>query len=142
MNSLMTRGGLLNEFFRDISPGFYIKPLHGDPLPDPDQIKIDVKENDKAYTVLAEVPGVNKEDIQVSLDGSVVSLRAEVKQQDLQTKDDRVLRSERYFGSICRSVQLPQEIDQSKAVAKYDKGVLTLTLPKKQGSGAQHLKIE
>lgn len=142
MNSLITRGGLLNEFFKDISPGFYIKPLHGDPLPDPDQIKIDVKENDKAYTVLAEVPGVNKEDIQVSLNGSVVSLRAEVKQQDLQTKDDRVLRSERYFGSISRSVQLPQEIDQSKAVAKYDKGVLTLTLPKKQGGGAQHLKIE
>lgn len=73
---------------------------------------------------------------------SPLILRAEVKQQDLQTKDDRVLRSERYFGSISRSVQLPQEIDQSKAVAKYDKGVLTLTLPKKQGGGAQHLKIE
>jgi HSP20 family protein len=143
MNSLMTRGGFLNEFFKDISPGFYVRPLHGDPLPDPGQIKIDVKENDKAYTVLAEVPGVSKEDIQVSLDGPVVMLRAEVKQQDLQTKDDKVLRSERYFGSISRSFQLPQEIDTSKASARYDSGVLTLTLPKKQGGGgAQNLKIE
>lgn len=142
MSSLMTRGGLLNEFFRDMSPGFYVKPLHGEPLPDPVQIKIDVKENDQAYTVHAEVPGVSKEDIQVSLDGAMVVLRAEVKQQDVQTKDDKVLRSERYFGSISRSFQLPQEFDASQSKAKYDKGVLTLTLPKKQGSSAQQLKID
>ena len=143
MNSLMTRGSLLNEFFKDISPGFYVRPLHGEPLPDPAQIKIDVKENDQAYTVQAEVAGVGKEDIQVSLDGDVVSLRAEVKQQDVQTKDDKVLRSERYFGSIVRSFQLPQEIDQAQAKAKYDNGILTLTLPKKKGGGgAQQLKIE
>jgi HSP20 family protein len=142
MNSLMTRGGLLNEFFKDISPGFYVKPLHGEPLPDPAQIKIDVKENDQAYTVHAEVPGVSKDDIQVSLDGAVVLLRAEVKQQDVQTKDDKVLRSERYIGAITRSFQLPQEIDQTQAKAKYDNGVLTLTLPKKQGGGSQKLKIE
>lgn len=142
MSSLMTRGGLLNEFFRDMSPGFYVKPLHGEPLPDPVQIKIDVKENDQAYTVHAEVPGVGKEDIQVSLDGAMVVLRAEVKQQDVQTKDDKVLRSERYFGSISRSFQLPQEFDASQSKAKYDNGVLTLTLPKKQGSSAQQLKID
>jgi HSP20 family protein len=139
----MTRGGLLNEFFRDISPGFYVKPLHGEPLPDPAQIKIDIKENDQAYTVQAEVPGVSKEDIQVSLDGPVVLLRAEVKQQDVQTKDDKVLRTERYFGAITRSFQLPQDIDQAQAKAKYDNGVLTLTLPKKKGGGgAQQLKID
>lgn len=142
MNSLMTRGSLLNEFFKEISPGFFVRPLHGDPLPDPVQIKIDVKENDQAYTVQAEVPGVSKEDIQVSLDGGVVQLRADVKQQDVQTKDDKVLRTERYFGSISRSFQLPQEIDQAQSKAKYENGVLTLTLPKKQGSGAQQLKIE
>ena len=142
MNSLMTRGSLLDEFFRDMSPGFYIKPLHGEPLPDPVQIRIDVKENEQAYTVQAEVPGVSKDDIQVSIDGAMLMLRAEVKQHDAQTRDDRVLRSERYFGSITRSVQLPQEIDASQARAKYDNGVLTLTLPKKQGSGARQLKIE
>lgn len=142
MNALMTRGSLLNDFFKDISPGYYVKPLHGDPLPDPNQIKIDVKESEQAYTVHAEVPGVSKEDIHVSLDGSIVMLRAEVKQHDVQSKDDKVLRSERYFGSIERSFQLPQDVDSSQAKAKYDNGVLTLTLPKKQGGNAQKLKIE
>lgn len=142
MNSLTSRRSLLDDFFKDMAPGFYVRPLHGEPLPDPMQIKVDVKENDKAYTVHAEVPGVNKEDIQVSVAGNEVLLRAEVKQHDAQTKDDKVLRSERYFGSITRSVQLPQEIDPSQAKAKYDNGVLTLTLPKKQGSGSQQIKIE
>ena len=95
MNSLITRGSLLDDFFRDVAPGFYVRPLHGDALPTPAQIKVDVKESDKAYTVHAEVPGVTKEDIHVSLDGNVVTLRAEVKQQDVQTRDEKVLRSER-----------------------------------------------
>ena len=142
MSSLMTRGGLLNDFFKDVAPGFYVRPLHGDPLPDPEKIRIDVKENEQAYTVHAEIPGVTKEDIHVSLDGGTVSLRAEVSQQDTQSKDDKVLRSERYFGAISRSFQLAQEIDQSQAKAKYENGVLTLTLPKKTGSGSQRLKIE
>jgi HSP20 family protein len=143
MNSLMTRGNFLNEFFKDMAPGFYVSPLHGDPLPDPAQIKIDVKENDQAYTVQADVPGVGKDEIQVSLDGAIVMLRAEIKQEDVQTKDDKLLRTERYVGIISRSFQLPQEIDPSQSKAKYENGVLTLTLPKKQGGGGgQQLKIE
>lgn len=142
MSSLMTRGSLFDDFFRDFAPGFYVRPLHGDPLPAPSQIKIDVKESDKAFTVQAEVPGVAKEDIQVSIDGSVVTLRAEVKQQDVQTKDEKVLRTERYYGSVARSFQLPQDIDQAGAKAKYDGGVLTLTLPKKSAASVQRLAIE
>ena len=53
MNALIHRSGLLDDFFRDVAPGFFIKPLHGDPLPAPSQIKIDVKENNDAYTVTA-----------------------------------------------------------------------------------------
>lgn len=142
MSALMTRGSLFDDFFRDVAPGFYVRPLHGDALPTPSQIKIDVKENDKTYTVHAEVPGVSKEDIQVSIDGSVVTLRAEVKQQDSETKDEKVLRTERYYGSVARSFQLPQDIDQANAKAKYDGGVLTLTLPKKSATAAQRLAIE
>jgi HSP20 family protein len=142
MNSLITRGGLFDDFFRDVAPSFYVRPLHGDSLPSPAQIKLDVKETERAYTVQAEVPGVSKDDIQISLDGNVVTLRAEVKQQDSQVKDEKVLRSERYFGSVSRSFQLPQDIDQSESRAKYDNGVLTLTLLKKQGSKSQRLVIE
>jgi HSP20 family protein len=93
--------------------------------------------------VQAEVPGVAKDDIQVSVDGSIVTVRAEVKQEDTQSKDDKLLRSERYFGSVSRAFQLPQDVDESQAKAKYDNGVLTLTLPKKKaGNGAQRLRID
>ncbi len=142
MNALVGRGGLFEDFFREINPGFYVRPLHGDPLPSPGQIKVDVNENDGAYTVCAEVPGVPKEDIHVSVEGNVVSLRAEVRQQDQQTEGDKVLRSERYFGSVARSFQLPGDVDPAQCKAKYDNGVLTLTLPKKQGGNAQRLAIE
>ena len=60
MSSLITRGSLLDDFFRDVSPSFLIKPLHGDPLPSPEQIKMDVKENDNSFTVSAEIPGVSQ----------------------------------------------------------------------------------
>ena len=142
MNSLVTRGSLFDDFFKDIAPGFYVRPLHGDNLPSPGQIKVDVKETEDGYTVLAEVPGVAKEDIHVSLEGNVVSLRAEVRQHDQQTDGEKVLRSERYFGQVARSFALPADVDASQAKAKYDNGVLTLTLPKKQASNSQRLHIE
>jgi len=141
MSSLITRGSLFDDFFRDMAPGFYVKPLHGDPLPNPGQIKIDVKENGNNYTVSAEIPGVRKEDIHVTIEGGMVMVRAEIKQEDAH-KDDKSLRNERYFGSVLRGIQLPQDVDQAQAKAKYDNGVLTLTLPKKQGNGSQKLRIE
>lgn len=142
MNSLMTRGTLFDDFFKDMAPGFFIRPLHGDALPQPTQIRVDVKETDQGYTVQAEIPGVAKDDIQVSIDGNVVTLGAEVKQADTQTSDEKVLRSERYFGSVSRSFQLPADIDQDAAKARYDNGVLNLTLPKKKTGASQRLAIE
>ena len=142
MSALMNRGNLFDEIFRDFAPGFYVRPLHGDPLPTPAQLKVDVKESDKAFTVHAEVPGVAKDDIHVAIDGSVVTVRAEVKQQDSQAQGEKVLRTERYYGAVARSFQLPQEVDQVQAKAKYDNGVLTLTLPKKTPGGTQRLAIE
>ena len=140
MNSLMTRAGLLDDFFKDVAPGFYVKPLHGDPLPA--QIKVDVKETPAAYTVLAELPGVPKEDIHVTVEGNVVTLRAEVKQGDRQAEGEKVLRSERYYGAVSRSFQMPVDLDDSAARAKFDNGVLQLTLPKKVPVAGQRLNIE
>lgn len=142
MSSLIPRGSLFDDFFKDFAPGFYIRPLHGDPLPSLSQIKVDVSESDQAYTVSAEVPGVRKEDIQVSIDGGMVTLSAEVKQADSQAGDEKLLRSERYYGSVSRSFQLPVEIEEGQAKARYDNGVLTLTLPKRRGGSAQRLTIE
>ena len=142
MSSLTTRNSLFDDFFRDFAPGFYVRPLHGDALPTPAQIKVDVKESDALYTVQAELPGVPKEDIHVSLDANVVTLRAEVKQMDTKTSDEKVLRTERYFGKISRSFQLGQEIDEAAASAKFNDGVLELNLPKKAEVQAKRLNIE
>ena len=140
MNSLIARSGLFDDFFKDVAPGFYVKPLHGDPLPA--QIKVDVKETPAAYTVLAEVPGVSKEDIQVTVEGNVVTLRAEVKQQDRQSESEKLLRSERYYGAVSRSFQMPVDIDDGAAKARYENGVLQLTLPKKAAVAGQRLTID
>ena len=142
MNALIGRSGLFEDLFKDLNPGFYVRPLHGDPLPNAGDIKVDVKENDGGFLVSAEVPGVPKDDIQVSVDGNVVTLRAEVRQKDQQTEGEKLLRSERYFGSVSRSFRLPGDIDASGCKAKYEDGVLTLNLPKKQGGSGQRLAIE
>ncbi|MDR2129221.1 MAG: Hsp20/alpha crystallin family protein [Burkholderiaceae bacterium] len=142
MATQLLRGNLFDDIFREFPPGYFIKPLHGDGLPAPSQIRVDVSESDAAYVVRAEIPGVSKDEIHVGIDGNVVTLRAEIKQQDCQCGDEKILRSERYYGEVARSFQLPQEIDQAKAKARYDNGVLTLTLPKKQASGGQRLTIE
>lgn len=141
MNMLPSRHSLFDEFFRDFTPGFFIKPLHGDALPS--QIRMDVKETEQAYLVDAELPGVGKEDIHVEIDGPLVTIKAEVKQFDEAKQDQQKLRSERYYGMVSRSFQLPQDIDRDAASAKYENGVRCLTLPKKRNSGAgQRLRIE
>ena len=93
-------------------------------------IRMDVAENNGEYTVKAEIPGVNKEDIAVSIDGDVVSISAEVKREKEEKEGEKVLRSERYYGSVARSFTLPTAVDMEKANAMYEGGVLTLTLPK------------
>jgi len=113
MNQLIARSGLLDDFFKDVAPGFFVKPLHGEGLPA--QIRVDVKETPEAYQLSAEIPGVNKEDIHVHIDGNTVSLRAEIKQQDSQTDNGKLLRSERYFGAVSRSFQLPVDLQHHGA---------------------------
>jgi HSP20 family protein len=142
MANLAPFGGrsLFDELFRDFAPGYYVRPLHGDALPA--QIKVDVSESKETYTVKAEVPGVSKDDIHVSVEGGVVTLAAEIKQEDRHTQDEKVLRSERYYGSVSRSFQLPQEVDAGAARAKYENGVLVLTLPKKTQASSRRLAID
>lgn len=142
MSSLIPRSSLFDEFFKDMAPGFFIRPLHGDPLPSPGQVRVDVKETEGAYEVTAEIPGVDKKDIHVHVDGNVVSLNAEVRQADEQKEGEKVLRSERYYGAISRSFQLPVAVDESRTTAKYENGVLTLTLPKQAAPTSRRIAVE
>ncbi len=121
------------------SLGYLIRPLHGEGLPS--EFKVDIKENPQSYVVHAELPGVNKEDLQVTVDQGVLTIAAEVKQHDRQTEDDKVVRSERYFGSVSRSFRLPLEVEQSAAKASYENGILELTLPKKQAQGGRRIEV-
>lgn len=127
------------EPFDDLFRGFFrpVRPVSSE-VP---QIKMDVKEDDQAYTVHAEVPGVNKEDIQVTIDGNQVALSAEVKRETENKDGEKLLRSERYFGKVYRSFTLANEIDDTAAEAKYNNGVLELRLPKKVTAAAKRLEI-
>ncbi|MDT4291551.1 Hsp20 family protein [Methylomonas sp. MO1] len=132
--------GLFDELFRDVNPGYYIKPLHGDGLPA--QIKVDVKENPGEFIVQAEIPGAGKENIHVDIDGNVVAIRAQINQMDSENKDDKLLRSERYFGEVSRSFQLSAEIDEAASKARYENGILTLNLAKKLKKSGQRMTID
>ena len=105
------------------------------------QMKIDVKKSDGAYEVTAELPGVKKEDIQVNVDGNLITISAEVKREQEDKQGEQVLRSERYYGRIERTFALDSEIDESKVEAKYEDGLLKLHLPTKAASSAKRIAV-
>jgi len=107
----------------------------------PMKFRMDVTENDKEYQVLAEFPGVKKEEISITIAGSEVSISAEVKQEQDVRHGDTVIRAERYYGKIERAFALGQEVDEATAEAKYNEGVLQLTLPKKTVATAKKLAV-
>jgi HSP20 family protein len=139
--SNLTRYDPLDDIFR----GFFVRPVDFGQQAEAPSIKIDVKEQEKAFVVHAEMPGIKKEDIHVNIDGPTVSISAERKQEK-EIKDEkdpaRVLRTERYFGKVSRSFQLGQDIDDAKASAKFTDGVLELTLPKKTAARTKRLAID
>jgi HSP20 family protein len=129
--------------FDDLFRGFFVRPVDfNNAQQTAPGIKMDVKEDGDNYLVHAELPGVKKEDIHVVVDGNQVSISAEVKQEKEVKEGDRVLRSERYFGKVSRSFQLGQDIDDAKAGAKFNDGVLELTLPKRAAVANKRLAIE
>ena len=128
------------EPFDNLFRGFF-RPVRTDTADATVQIKIDVKEDDKAYTVHTEIPGVKKEDIHVTVDGNQVSLAAEIKRDSETREGEKLLRSERYYGKTYRSFTLGSDVDDAAAEAKYSDGVLELKLPKKAASNAKQLEI-
>jgi HSP20 family protein len=105
-------------------------------------IRIDVREDDKSYTVEAVVPGVKKEDISVDIDGNEISISAEVKNEKEVKEGERVLRTERFYGKTSRRFALAHEVDEAAAEARYEDGVLKLYLPKKASSSVRKLTIQ
>ena len=141
--STSTRFDPFNDLVDDLFKGFLVRPVayngNGEALP---RVKVDVAEKNGHYTVIAELPGVKKEDIHVTIDGAEVTLAAEIKREKEVANDERVLHTERTFGKVSRSFSLPQEVDEAKAEARFRDGVLELTLPKKAAAARKQVTIQ
>jgi len=130
------------DLFSDFFKGFLVRPVgRFDAASAVPNVKLDVSEQDKAYKVHAELPGVKKDDIHVEIDGDQVAISAEIKQQKDLKDGERTVHSERYYGKLSRAFRLGQDIDEAAAVAKFNDGVLELTLPKKAAASRKQITV-
>lgn len=136
----LTRFNPVDDAFDDLFRGFLMRPVRMEGAPEV-QIKLDVKEDEKSYTVHAEIPGVKKEDIHVSIDGNQIAISAEVKNEKEVKDGEKLLRSERYYGKVSRAFTLAQDVDEEASQAKYNDGVLELVLVKKAAVKSKRLTI-
>jgi HSP20 family protein len=125
--------------FDDIFRGLFV-PVRTEKSPA--AIRIDVTESANAYVVHAEIPGVAKDDIQVTIDGGQVTIGAEVKREAERKDGERLLRSERHFGRVERAFVLPVDIDEAASTATFEHGILELTLAKKAAQAGRRLTIQ
>jgi HSP20 family protein len=126
--------------FDDLFRNFGLRAMFRD-LEVAPEIRVDVSENDEAYDIQADVPGVRKEDIDVTIDGNQVSITAETKRESEKKNGSRDVCTERYYGQVFRSFSLPTDVDDTKAQARYENGVLNLHLPKKANGQQRRIKV-
>ena len=136
-----------DEAFDDLLRGFFVRPVgyegNGQAVAGSiAQFRVDVSETEQTYNLRAEIPGVRKDDISITIDGDQVAISAEVKNEKEAKDGERVLRTERYYGKVQRAFQLAQPVDETAAVAKYQDGILELTLPKKAAVSAKRISIQ
>lgn len=125
--------------FDDLFRTFGVGPVWTQPELVSD-MRVDITEDDDAYYIDAEIPGVNKDDIEVSVEGNRVAINAEAKREK-EKKDEKELVVERSWGKAYRAFALPSDIDGNRTEARYDKGVLTLTLPKQANGKARRIAV-
>lgn len=118
----------------------FLRPQRSDQAA-PRSIVLDVSETENGYRVQSELPGVAKDDIHVAIEGNQVTIAAEVKRSGVD-ENARVLRNERYYGNVYRTFALPVELDEGGSEAKYENGLLTLTLVKKPAVAGRKLTVQ
>lgn len=130
----------VRDIFDDLLRGFFVQPVtRASAMQEGASLapRIEVLDHNGVYKVRAELPGARKEDINVSVDGDVLSISAQVRRESEQKEGERVVYSERYAGKFSRSIRLGAEIDLERAEAKFNDGVLELTLPRKSAAARQ-----
>jgi HSP20 family protein len=130
---------MFEEFFAPFTQGSSLSQWSGERTLSP---RLNVSENDQAFEVQAEMPGVNKEDVKVAIENQRVTIEGESKRESEQREDENILYRERSASKFLRSFMLPVEVDETSAQARMENGVLTLTLPKKQGTQATRIQIQ
>ena len=126
----------LEDTFRSL-----MRPWRFEQVDTPPRIRLDVAEQNGTYAVRAEIPGARKEDIDVRIEGNLVTISAEMKKEWEEKKEGRILRSERHYGQASRSFTLASPVDETKADARYENGILELTLPKKSAAATRRLAV-
>ena len=106
----------------------------------PGGLAVDMYETDESVVVKTAIPGMNADEIEVSVTGDTLTIRAETKEEE-EVKRESYLRRERRFGSCCRTVTLPGGLEAEKAEADYTDGVLTLTFPKAEEVKPKSIKV-
>lgn len=137
----IARFNVLDNTLDDLMRGFFVRPMNYEPAV-PAKLRVDVTEDDKSYSVRAEIPGVKKEDINVAVDGNQVEISAEVKNEKTIKNGEKLLRSERYYGKVYRAFALDQDVDETATQATYADGILELRLPKKVSAAAKRIAIQ
>jgi HSP20 family protein len=146
MNHLSVRrsdpfSSLVDDVFNDFFQRAGVVPTRGGESPTVARARMDVVDKGDKFEIKVDLPGVSKEDINVSVEGARVTLQAEGRQQK-ETKDgERVLYSERTVTSYARSFELPTEVTDQGAQASFENGVLTLALPKRVAVTSKRLEI-
>ena len=102
---------------------------------------LDIYEDKDKYVAKSELPGMKKEDIDVSLDGNTLTISGERKREE-EKKEGDTYRSERYFGRFQRTVTLPAAVDANKIQAIYKDGVLTVTVPKTEEAKPKQIEVK
>lgn len=141
MNELRLFDPLALDPFED-SFRSLMRPWRSEAMEAAPKIKLDLIERDDSYAVKAEIPGVRKEDIDIRVEGNLVTISAEMKKEKEEKKEGRVLRRERQEGHASRSFTLACPVDDGKAEAKFVDGVLELTLPKKAPTSTKRLTVK
>lgn len=138
----VTRFNRFDDSFDGLLRGFFVRPTVFEGASQTAQpIRVDVSENDDAYIVRAEIPGVKKDDIHVTIDADQIAISAETRNEREVKEGERVLRAERHYGKVYRAFTLGQAVDEDKSVARYADGVLELTLVKKAAASVKRLSI-
>ncbi len=104
--------------------------------------RVDIKDKKDCYEITAELPGVKKEDLHVTLRNGVLSIEAEVRQEDKEEKDGKLIRQERRYGKFLRSFDVGNEIKESDINAAFEDGVLCVIAAKVQPKAPEARRIE